>query len=130
MTRLVLLTALMPLSVACTAPSALPPPALPSDSSGAVIDLQHEGSDLSIQALYVNADGRSGTLTYSLDVTREGRSRSTNRQSGRFMTFPGQTDTLSTTRVNARPGDEVSIHLTVSDESGLIDEVRLSPDIP
>lgn len=130
MIGLALLAALASLSAACTAPSPLPPAALPSDSTGAVIDLQHEGADLSIRALYVNADGRSGALTYSLEVTRGGRSRSTNRQSGRFTTSPGQTDTLSTTRVNVRPGDEVSIHLTVSDASGLIDEVRLSPDIP
>lgn len=127
----VLLAVLAALPSACSPPAALHSTTVSPDSTGAVIDLQREGPDLHIRALYVNADDRSGSLTYSLDVTRSGRSRSTNRQSGRFTTAPGQTDTLSTTRINVRPDDDVSIHLTVSDASGIVDDIRIaSPDLP
>ena len=130
-----LAAALSTLLVACmpapTLPASLSPAGAPSpDSTGAVIDLHLDETGLLVRALYVNADDRRGALTYQLDVTRGGRSRSTNRQSGRFTTAPGQTDTLSTTRVSVQAGDPVSIRLTVSDSDGVVDEVHLDPALP
>ena len=126
---LLLSAALYSLSGACTMPHAPTHTALPPDSTGAVIDLRQDGSDLHVRALYVNDGDYDGALTYKLDVTRGGRSQSTNRQSGRFTTSAGTTDTLSTTRISVRPGDPVSIHLTVSNPSGVVDDVRLTPEI-
>jgi hypothetical protein len=64
------------------------------------------------------------SLSYTLDVTRVGRSRSTSHQSGRFVPAPGQSTTLATSRVSASPGDEIELILTVSSAAGVLDVAR------
>jgi hypothetical protein len=65
------------------------------------------------------------TLTYRLNVRRTGAAgTSQSTQSGRFDTVSGQTDTLSTVRINVQSGDQVDLHLTIRRDGTLVDEVR------
>jgi hypothetical protein len=109
----------------------------PDDSTGARLLVERQGERLLIQAAFTNdPDGsrdrasrdrlpKADTLTYELDVRRTGTAgTSQSTQSGRFETAPGQTDTLSTVRINVQPGDRAKLHLAIRKGETLVDEVR------
>jgi hypothetical protein len=52
-------------------------------------------------------------LRYDLTVERTGASTTRSRQVGTFTPAAGRTDTLSTVRLNAQPGDRLTVHLVV-----------------
>jgi 3-methyladenine DNA glycosylase Mpg len=80
---------------------------------------------LRVQGAFVNDSSGTGPLTYELDVQRTGDAgTSQSTQSGRFETAPGQTDTLSTVRVNVQPGDEATLRLVIRRDETVVDEVR------
>jgi len=119
------------------APQGAPPSAMrsgptPDDSTGARLLVERQGERLLIQAAFTNdPDGsrdrlpKADTLTYELDVRRTGTAgTSQSTQSGRFETAPGQTDTLSTVRINVQPGDRAKLHLAIRKGETLVDEVR------
>jgi len=92
------------------------------DTTGAVIELERTGNRYDVQGLFVNRDGPTGELRYSLNVERTGQGGSmTSSQSGTFSTAPQKTDTLSTVTVNAGVGTQLSIRLEVREGKRLID---------
>lgn len=103
------------------------------DSTGARLLVERQDGMLRIQAAFINDNPVGGrdrltgadTLTYELDVRRTGEAgTSQSTQSGRFETAPGQTDTLSTVRINVQPGDRAELHLAIRRGEILVDEVR------
>lgn len=104
--------------------------AAPDDSTGARLLMERQGESVRIRGAFTNESNRdslvgAGTLSYKLDVRRTGETgTSQSTQSGRFETVPGQTDTLSTVRVNVQPGDRMDLQLTIRRDETLIDEAR------
>lgn len=85
----------------------------PPDESARIV-LTPENDTVHIQGVFENTEELSGTLTYALDVVREGASgTSSSAQSGSFETDPGQVDSLSTSRVNVSEGDRLEVDLTI-----------------
>ncbi len=96
---------------------------MPADSSFAEIVLKPTGDLWRITGTFANDEAPAGELGYELIVEREGAAgTSRSSQSGTFETRPGQTATLSTSRVNARPGDRLHIRLIISDGGATIAE--------
>ena len=62
-------------------------------------------------------------LRYELTVERTGASTSRTRQGGRFTPIPGRTDTLSTARINAAPGDRLRLQLVVRRKADVVASV-------
>ena len=105
----------------------------PTDSIGARLLVERRDDMLRVQGAFTNdrpdssQDSLVGadTLTYKLDVRRTGGAgTSQSTQSGRFDTVSGQTDTLSTVRINVQSGDQVDLHLTIRRNGARVDEVR------
>ena len=95
------------------------------DSTGARLLLEQQGQMLRVQGVFTNEDTAAGPLHYALAVQRTGSAgTSQSTQSGQFETAPGQTDTLSTVRLNVQPGDRMELHLTIRRDDTLVDEVR------
>ncbi len=122
--------ALAALAVALTlSVSSGPPPdasARPPGAAGhARIDVRHEPSALVVHALFGGAE-TDRPLRYARAVTREGRSRSTSRQGGRFTPVPGQDAALATSRVSVGDGDRVTVVLTVFDGDRPLDTARFT----
>ncbi len=86
------------------------------------------GDTYSVSALF---DGdASEALTYRLEVIREGTAgRSRSAQGGAFESAAGRTDTLSTVRVSAAPGDRFEAHLLVSRGDVTISETRVDETV-
>jgi len=102
-----------------------------ADSSEAWIEMHRDGDQLRIQGLFRNEDHPADTLTYALSVRRVGAAgTSQTAQSGSFSTAPGQTDTLSTTRINVQAGDELTLRLAVQAEDETVDEHRIERTLP
>jgi len=88
---------------------------------GAKIVLTPENDTIHIQGLYENTHELTGTLTYALDVVREGAGgTSSYAQSGSFDTEPGQVDSLSTSRINVSEGDRFEMDLTIAHEGDTV----------
>ena len=91
-------------------------PVPPSAPSAAQIVVDRDGAMLTIRPTYTLPDTAgvdTTALRYELTVERTGASTSRTRQSGQFAPVPGRTDTLSTARINADPGDHLRLHLVV-----------------
>lgn len=110
---------------AALAPGLPPPARTPGEGGRAILDVQQETGVLVVQAHFVGGTGpQSEGLRYTLEVTKEGRSRSTSRQGGAFTVVPGWAEALATSRVGVTPGDHVTIVLTVFDGARPLDTAR------
>ncbi len=77
------------------------------------------GASYDASVVVEGAVGTSGT--YAFSVVRQGQGgRSRSQQSGAFE-LTASTDTLSTSRVNASPGDTIEMELTVTWADGTTD---------
>ncbi len=96
-----------------------------ADTSRADLLVEQGDTGVSIRGIFRNAGEWEGALTYRLEATKHGPSgTSTSRQSGSFESQPGATDTLSAVRLGTRPGDRLSLHLTIHSGGRLVDEVH------
>jgi hypothetical protein len=80
------------------------------------ITVEREGSLLTVRPTFTLSDTTTTDTTvlrYDLTVERTGASTARSHQGGAFTPTPGRTDTLSTVRLNAQPGDRLTVHLVV-----------------
>ena len=103
-------------------------PAIPAGPSGQARIGLDRGEVYVVHALF---DGASDdALRYRLDVVREGRSgRSSSLQSGAFQSAAGQTDTLSSVRVSAAPGDTFRATLVVTRGETTVSETSVEETV-
>ena len=101
----------------------LPGSGLPGPSGEARIAVDR-GDAYDVRALF---DGTATeALQYRLEVVREGTAgRSSSTQGGAFETAAGRTDTLSTVRVSAAPGDTFRAHLVVTRDGVTVGEATV-----
>lgn len=101
---------------------------VPADPSGQARIGLDRGEVYVVQALF---DGASDdALHYRLDVVREGRSgRSSSSQGGAFRSVAGQTDTLSSVRVSAAPGDTFRATLVVTRGETTVSETSVEETV-
>ena len=85
-----------------------------ADSVDVRIRVEREGDQLRVRGQLINREGPTGTVHYELVVRRRGAAGTARMaQTGTVETGPGQADTLSTVRVNARGGDQLQCRLDV-----------------
>ena len=103
-------------------------PAAPAAPGGqARIDLDR-GEVYVVHGLFDGA--ADDALRYRLDVVREGRAgRSISSQSGAFRSAAGQTDTLSSVRVSAAPGDTFRATLVVTRGETTVSETSVEETV-
>lgn len=83
------------------------------DGEARVLLTDEEGDMLHVQGFFAS-DTAEGTLSYRLDVERDGAGgTSQSAQGGTFETAPSAADTLSSTRVNVSDGDHLRITLRI-----------------
>ena len=106
--HLALLGALIAGGCMAAAPARLPAP----PGGEARLDVDRGDGAYTVRALF---DGTSGdSLSYRFRAVRTGPAgRSQTTQSGAFEAAAGRTDTLSTVRTSATPGDRIEMHLAV-----------------
>lgn len=100
---------------------------------GATILVTRTGEALALRPLYTTAPTRSpapDSLTYTFTVVRTGGSTSRVQQSGTFTPLPGIPDTLTTSRINARPGDRLELSLVIRHHGHLRDSVERTLIVP
>jgi hypothetical protein len=103
----------------------LPRPAPAQTPAGpARLLVEHNANRLYVHALYAAVVPDSATWTYDLTVERTGASTTRSRQGGSFTPTPCRVDTLSTVRLNAQPGDRLSLHLTIRRHARIVESVR------
>lgn len=85
--------------------------------------VDRDGSRLTIRGLYVQANAEPTELTYELTVDRMGASTSRSHQAGAFTPNGVHPDTLSTTRINVEPGDQLSLRLVLRQGQRVVDTV-------
>lgn len=113
------------LAAALAAGTAAPAPSDMPELGRATLDVSADGDSMVVVAGFASLDEAPAvSLRYTLAVSKTGRSRSTSRQSGRFMPVPGGTTTLATSRISAPAGDAVEVVLTVSGADGVLDVAR------
>ena len=79
----------------------------------------------------VAASDRAAEGSYTLVVERVGAAgRSRSQQGGRFALAAGEERALSTSRVNASPGDSIRVDLTVTWADGAITSDRARIGVP
>lgn len=122
MTQLLLLAAVVAGGCMAVAPAGAPA------SEGQARITVERGDTYSVSALF---DGdASEALTYRLEVVREGTAgRSKSAQGGAFESAAGRTDTLSTVRVSAGPGDRFEAHLVVSRGDIVVSETHIEETV-
>ena len=100
---------LLAAAVACGCAAGAPGAAPPRGQARISIE---RGEVFLVRALFDGASADS--LSYRLEVIREGvAGRSKSVQGGTFVSAAGRTDTLSTVRVSAAPGDRFEARLVV-----------------
>ena len=80
------------------------------------LTVKHDGAMLTVRPTFTLSDTTTTDTTvlrYDLTVERTGASTARSHQGGAFTPTPGRTDTLSTVRLNAQPGDRLTVHLVV-----------------
>lgn len=85
--------------------------------------VDRDGSRLTVRGLYVQANAERIELTYELTVDREGAVTSRTQQTGAFIPNGGHPDTLSITRINVEPGDQLSLRLVLRQGRRVVDTV-------
>jgi hypothetical protein len=80
-------------------------------------------------ALPDTATGDTTALRYELTVERTGASTSRSRQGGTFTPAPSRTDTLSTVRINAQPGDRLHLHLVVRRNDQTVADITRTEEV-
>jgi hypothetical protein len=96
-------------------------------SPNASLHVVHGKESLTILPTYAlpdTATGNTTALRYDLTVERTGASTTRSRQGGSFTPTPCRVDTLSTVRLNAQPGDRLSLHLTIRRHARIVESVR------
>lgn len=92
-----------------------------SDPMKAWIELELQDGDARVRALFFNTTNQTQTLSYSLQVSRTGKSgTATNNQSGAFTALPDETKILSKSSFYLGSRTHYEIKLNVYDELDLI----------
>jgi len=94
-----------------------------SDSAEVKIRLQDRDDRVHVLGVFENENMVADTLTYELQVRRMGATgTSVSRQSGSFVSYTGDVDSLSTTTISVRSGDQLKVRLQVFNEETLVGE--------
>jgi len=112
---------------------ALGQPAGPGAPAPARITVERDGGTFTILPTYALPDTATADPAahrYELTVERTGASTSRSRQEGSFTPAPGRVDTLSTSRINAQPGDRLYLHLVVRRGDQIVAEAARTETIP
>ena len=121
MTQLLLFLAAI---AGCAAVAPTPPRASDGQARLAI----ERGETYAVSALFDGA--AAGELTYRLEVVRVGAAgRSQSSQGGAFEAAAGRTDTLSTVRVSAAPGDRFEARLVVRRGDEVVDEAHVEETV-
>lgn len=109
----------LPLSVLAQEPTGL-----------ARLFVERDGELFTVQALYLDSTPDTTALRYTFTVEHTGVSTSRTRQGGTFTPAAGRTDTLSTVRLKAQPGDRLRLHLVVRRADGVVAEITRTEEVP
>ena len=94
-----------------------------SDRAEVRIRLQARNDWVQVLGVFENENMVADTLRYELQVRRMGATgTSVTSQSGSFVSYTGDVDSLSTSTISVRSGDQLKVRLQVFNEETLVGE--------